>query len=113
MQHFKSVRIAEELGADIVKIDCPESRDIMEKIVNSIKTPVIIAGGCQTNNIKELLLTINDSIKVGLRGVAIGRNVFQYKNQQFISSLIYNLVDSRVSIEDSLKKLEDYEKNAG
>lgn len=47
---YHSIRIAEELGFDMVKIWCPDDLNIIEQAVEQSNIPIFIAGG---NEIEE------------------------------------------------------------
>lgn len=70
------VRIAFELGADIIKTQFTGSAESFSKVVGAANgTPVLIAGGKMKDE-NELYAMVSDSIKAGGAGVSIGRNVF-------------------------------------
>jgi class I fructose-bisphosphate aldolase len=70
------VRIAFELGADIIKTQFTGSAESFSKVVEAANgTPVLIAGGKMKDE-NELYAMVSDSIKAGGAGVSIGRNVF-------------------------------------
>lgn len=67
--------IAEELGADIIKIGLPNEEDIMQECINSVETPIVMAGG-----LKEPVDTLCNKVSIfsslGGSGVVLGRNVW-------------------------------------
>jgi len=70
------VRVAEELGADLIKTNYPGSSEAFRKIVNACSVPIFIAGGEKTGDLESLKI-IRDSVEVGGAGVCVGRNAFQ------------------------------------
>jgi fructose-bisphosphate aldolase / 2-amino-3,7-dideoxy-D-threo-hept-6-ulosonate synthase len=70
------VRVAEELGADLIKTNYPGSPEAFRKIVKACSVPVFIAGGEKTGDLESLKI-IRDSVEVGGAGVCVGRNAFQ------------------------------------
>ncbi|TGC09823.1 2-amino-3,7-dideoxy-D-threo-hept-6-ulosonate synthase [Methanolobus halotolerans] len=72
-----AARIGAELGADIVKTNYTGDMDSFREVVQGCPVPVVIAGGPRMETENELLEMIYDSLQVGGKGVAIGRNVFQ------------------------------------
>lgn len=95
-----AVRVAEELGADIVKINYSGNSNTFREVVNSVKIPVIIAGGPRMSSDLELLKTVHDAVGAGAMGVAFGRNVFQHPNPAPLAYAIRQILDSKVSEED-------------
>jgi fructose-bisphosphate aldolase/2-amino-3,7-dideoxy-D-threo-hept-6-ulosonate synthase len=70
------VRVAEELGADLIKTNYPGSPEAFRKIVNACSVPIFIAGGEKTGDLESLEI-IRESVEVGGAGVCVGRNAFQ------------------------------------
>ena len=74
-----SIRIAAELGADIVKIDVNQSPDELKLIIKDALIPIIIAGGKVLERNQFYTLT-SELMKCGILGVSFGRNVFMSEN---------------------------------
>ena len=70
------VRVAEELGADMIKTNYTGDPVSFGKIVKACSVPVFIAGGEKTGDL-ETLTAIRDSVRAGGAGVCVGRNAFQ------------------------------------
>ena len=70
------VRVAEELGADMIKTNYTGDPASFARIVRSCSVPVFIAGGERSGDIGSLT-TIRDAVRVGGAGVCVGRNAFQ------------------------------------
>lgn len=68
--------VAADLGADIVKSVYPGSVEDMADIVRNCPVPVIAAGGPRTHP-AQVRSYVDDVIRSGAAGVAIGRNIFQ------------------------------------
>lgn len=88
-----AARVAEELGADIIKINYTGAVETFEDVVRSVKVPIIIAGGPRLESTLDLLTMIHDAVQAGARGVAIGRNVFQHPRPLQLSQVIRRLLD--------------------
>lgn len=87
-----AARIAEELGADIVKVNYTGSKESFAEVVNAVKIPVVIAGGLKLSSNKELFEMINQAISSGAKGVALGRNVFQSSNPKKLCNDISKII---------------------
>jgi len=86
------VRIAFELGADIIKTQYTGSiESFREVIAAAVNKPVLIAGG---NIVEEeaLYKMVRDAILAGSAGVSIGRNVFHRSNSQEIINKIKSII---------------------
>ncbi|MBO8169867.1 MAG: class I fructose-bisphosphate aldolase family protein [Thermoanaerobacteraceae bacterium] len=92
-----AARVAEEAGADIIKINYTGSVDSFAEITSTIKVPVIIAGGPKLNSTRDLLAIVADAVKAGAKGVSIGRNVFQHPNPIQLVRAIRKILDETVS----------------
>ncbi|MDI3502107.1 MAG: fructose-bisphosphate aldolase, class [Archaeoglobi archaeon] len=84
------VRVASELGADIVKTAYTDGRSFPE-IVEFSEIPVVIAGGSRKGE-EELLREVKEAMESGASGVAIGRNVFQNENPGRLARLLREIV---------------------
>ena len=95
------VRVAEELGADMIKTNYTGDPVSFGKIAASCSVPILVAGGAKAGDL-ETLTSIHDAIKVGAAGVCVGRNAFQRDNPaEFIGSLS-RVVHDRTEPEDVL-----------
>ena len=101
-----AARVAEESGADIVKIYYTGSKDSFADISSTINIPIIIAGGPRLNSTYDLLLMINNAMAAGAKGVSIGRNIFQHDNPMRLVAAIRKVLDDNLS-EEMLKVLAD------
>ena len=100
-----AARLAQELGADIVKIDYPGSGELMEKILEGVQIPVVIAGGSRQEDDRNLLEMIESSMEAGAAGVSIGRNIFQHENPRLITYVINQLIHGKWSLAKCVEAL--------
>lgn len=70
-------RIAYELGADILKVPHPGNLEALQNWVEDFDVPIIMLGGGMAGGLEELTRKVEEAISVGVKGVAIGRNVWQ------------------------------------
>ena len=96
------VRVAEEIGADIIKTSYTGDPVSFKKITAACSVPVIVAGGEKAGDL-ETLTAVRDAITAGCAGVALGRNAFQReKPKEFIKALC-SVVHEEMTPEDALK----------
>jgi len=77
-----AVRIAAELGVDIIKTNYTgDAKSFKEVVDGAMGVPVVIAGGAKGSDM-ETLEMVEGAIKAGAAGVAMGRNAFQHKSRQ-------------------------------
>jgi|SRR5699024_996024 len=70
-------RVAFELGADILKSNHPGDMGILENWVRDYDIPIVLLGGNKEGTSSELVEMVSEAIDAGVRGVAMGRNVWQ------------------------------------
>ena len=98
------VRVAEELGADLIKTNYPGNPEAFRKIVKACSVPVFIAGGEKTGDLESLTI-IRDSVGVGGAGVCVGRNAFQREDTKAFVQALCRVVHHNV---DPAKALEHH-----
>jgi len=89
-----ATRVGLELGADIIKIKYNGDFDGFRWAVKCAgKTKVLVAGGSR-NNDYDFLKMVEEIMKAGASGIAVGRNVWQNEKpiamSKAISSMIFN-----------------------
>lgn len=72
--------IAEELGADIIKIGLPDDIGVIRECIDAVRAPLVIAGGTRIPE-KELYEKISHFIELGGAGVVLGRNMWGNNKQ--------------------------------
>lgn len=87
-----AARVGLELGADIVKLKYGGNiEDLKWAIQSAGKTKVVIAGGVKKDE-KQFLNQVNDIIKAGAIGLAVGRNVWQNSDPLNITRKIQEII---------------------
>ncbi len=100
-----SVRVAAELGADVIKCSYTGDTDSFSRVVEGSMVPVLIAGGPKMESDLDILNMVYDSLQAGGHGVSIGRNVFQHKNVRGMMSAISDIVLHGATVKESMEKL--------
>ncbi|WP_405536443.1 2-amino-3,7-dideoxy-D-threo-hept-6-ulosonate synthase [Streptomyces sp. NBC_00075] len=72
-----AVTLAAELGADVVKTPYVGSPDEMADVVRGAPIPVIVAGGPRRTTVPDVLAYVDEALRGGVSGFAMGRNIFQ------------------------------------
>ena len=86
-------RIGLELGADLVKVKYAGSLESFRWVVHSASPmKVVMSGGPMTSTDVEFLSMVEDVLKAGAIGIAVGRNVWQRKDPLTISSRIHQII---------------------
>ena len=101
-----SVRVAAELGADLVKCSYTGDIDSFREVTRGAQIPVVIAGGPKMDSDLDMLTMVRDSLDAGGKGASIGRNIFQHKDIVGITRAVSDIVLNDASVEDALKHLK-------
>jgi len=97
-----AVRLAEEVGADVVKTAYSGSKESFERVVESTAKPVIIAGGDPAGD-RETLQGVRDAMDAGAAGVSTGRTVFQHDDPGAMTAAISAVVHDDADPEEALR----------
>ncbi|MDP4126072.1 MAG: 2-amino-3,7-dideoxy-D-threo-hept-6-ulosonate synthase [Bacillota bacterium] len=94
-----AARVAQELGADIIKVNYTGSAESFAEVVNAVKVPIVIAGGPKMSSTKDLLFMIDETVQAGGKGISIGRNIFQSPDPEKLVGAIRQILDTNLSRE--------------
>lgn len=102
-----AVRLAAELGADVVKTAFPTNGGVEEfkAIVQAALVPVVVLGGAAMGDDEALLSMVKQSIDAGASGIAVGRNVWQHPNPAAIAKALQAVVHGNERVSSALKLL--------
>lgn len=104
-----AARVAQELGADMVKIACPNRIQDIHDIVQRVQIPVLVSGGEKMDNLR-FLRNIAEALEAGASGVSVGRNIFQAKKSDILMSLVSDLVQKKIDFQRASERYkEEYE----
>ena len=100
-----AVRLAEELGADVVKTAYSGDAESFEHVVESTNRPVIIAGGSPSGD-RASLENVRGAMDAGAAGVSMGRTVFQHPDPEAMSSAIAAVVHDDEDVDTALRTFD-------
>jgi len=98
-----AVRLAEELGGDIVKTAYSGSTDTFERVVESTSLPVVIAGGSKGTD-TETLEMVRGAMDAGAAGVSMGRSIFQHESPGKIASAVHAVIHENADAEEAAER---------
>jgi fructose-bisphosphate aldolase/2-amino-3,7-dideoxy-D-threo-hept-6-ulosonate synthase len=98
-----AVRLAEEVGADMVKTAYSGDSESFEHVVESTRLPVVIAGGDPSGD-RATLEAVRGAMDAGAAGVSIGRSVFQHDDPEAIARAVTAVVHDDLAAEDALRE---------
>jgi fructose-bisphosphate aldolase/2-amino-3,7-dideoxy-D-threo-hept-6-ulosonate synthase len=97
-----AVRLAEELGADVVKTAYSGTAETFERVVESTALPVVIAGGSKGTD-EETLDMVRGAMDAGAAGVSMGRSIFQHEEPEKIARAVASVVHEDSEAADALR----------
>jgi len=82
-----AARLGEELGADLIKTSYSGDAESFERVVESTRLPVLIAGGSRGTD-RETLSMVRGAMDAGADGVSMGRSLFQHETPEAIAEAV-------------------------
>ncbi len=98
-----AVRLAEEVGADIVKTGYSGDAESFQHVVESTRLPVVIAGGSKGTD-RETIEMVRGTVDAGGAGVSMGRSIFQHDDPEAIATAVSAVIHDDLSTEEALEK---------
>lgn len=77
-----AVRVAYELGADILKVPFPGDQALLEQWVGDFTVPLVLLGGGITHSVRDIKLMVDEAIRAGVRGIVMGRNIWNRNDDE-------------------------------
>ena len=96
-----AVRLAEELGADVVKTAYSGDAEGFEYVTESTRLPVVIAGGSRGTD-RETLEMVRGAMDAGAAGVSMGRSIFQHEEPEAITRAVSAVIHRDADVEAAL-----------
>ncbi|MCU4975096.1 2-amino-3,7-dideoxy-D-threo-hept-6-ulosonate synthase [Halobacteria archaeon AArc-m2/3/4] len=97
-----AVRLAEELGVDIVKTGYSGDSESFEYVVESTRLPVVIAGGARGTD-RETIEMVRGAMDAGGAGISMGRSIFQHEDPEAITRAVAGVVHDDLSTDEALE----------
>ncbi len=91
-----AARLGEELGADVVKTSYTGSPDTFDRVVESTRCPVVIAGGSKGTD-EETLEMVAGAMEAGAAGVSMGRSIFQHQDPRAITEAVAAVIHDEMA----------------
>lgn len=96
-----AARAAFEIGADVIKIPLPDDLDAVAKLTSALPVPIVAMGGPASDPV-GLFAHLEGAIAAGIRGVALGRNVWQSPDPAAFTRALRALVHDGATAADAL-----------
>ncbi|OUR79095.1 aldolase [Alphaproteobacteria bacterium 46_93_T64] len=87
------VRLAREMGADIIKADPTDITEDFHKVIEAARCPVLVRGGGK-EDLRNVFAKSYQLMQQGAKGMVYGRNIYQHDNPKRVvdglMSMIHN-----------------------
>jgi DhnA family fructose-bisphosphate aldolase class Ia len=94
------VRLAAEMGADIIKADPTTNPEDFHRVVEAARVPVLARGGGK-EDLKTVLMKSAKLIEQGAKGLVYGRNIYQHTNPGAVVRALMALIHANASAEEA------------
>lgn len=92
------VRLAREMGADIVKADPTSDPKEFHRVVQAARCPVLVRGGGR-EDLRQVFARSRELLDQGAVGMVYGRNVYQHKSPQAVVRALMAMIHENASAE--------------
>ncbi len=99
-----AVRCALECGVDVIKTPYCGNVKAFAEIVAACPRPIVVAGGPQTNSLREALQLLSDVVQSGGRGAVVGRNVWGFPQVTEIVRAMRLVIHDEKSPEQAMRE---------
>jgi class I fructose-bisphosphate aldolase len=93
------VRLARELGADIIKADPTADPEDFHKVVEAARCPVLVRGGGK-EDLRQVLRKTEVLLRQGAKGVVYGRNIYQQVNPKKVVAALMEMIHQDASADE-------------
>ncbi|ELA9243576.1 aldolase [Vibrio alginolyticus] len=95
------VRMARELGADIIKADPTTDAEDFHKVVEAARCPVLVRGGGR-EDIESVFNKARALLDQGALGMVYGRNIYQHPNPNRVVDALMAMIHNGASTSDAM-----------
>ncbi|MBA2667629.1 MAG: hypothetical protein H0U69_11400 [Trueperaceae bacterium] len=99
-----AARVAFELGADVIKIPLPDDAEALARLTDALPVPIVIMGGA-AGRADELFFHVERALRAGVRGVAMGRNVWQARDPAAYIAALRSMVHGGATAADAVESV--------
>jgi DhnA family fructose-bisphosphate aldolase class Ia len=98
------VRLAAELGADVIKADPSDDPSEYHRVVTNARVPLLVRGGGRVTD-REILERTHAVLAQGAAGIVYGRNVIQHADPTAMTQALMAVVHDGETPEQALERL--------
>jgi fructose-bisphosphate aldolase, class I len=85
------VRLAAEMGADVIKADPTEHAEDFHRVVEAARVPVLVRGGGK-EDLRTVLRKSAALMRQGAKGMVYGRNIYQHENPSAVMNALMAMI---------------------
>lgn len=85
------VRLASEMGADIIKADPTDRAEDFHRVVEAARVPVLVRGGGK-DDLRTVLKKSSALLRQGAKGLVYGRNIYQHENPKAVVNALMAMI---------------------
>lgn len=89
------VRLAREMGADIVKADPTSDPHDFHRVVEAARCPVLVRGGGKAD-LRQVFAASHQLMRQGAHGMVYGRNIYQHANPGRVVKALMAMIHDNV-----------------
>lgn len=94
------VRLASEMGADIIKADPTSNPEDFHRVVEAARCPVLVRGGGK-EDLRTVLSKSAALMRQGAHGMVYGRNIYQHDNPKAVVSALMAIIHQEATGEEA------------
>ena len=95
------VRMAREMGADIIKADPTANTEDFHKVVEAARCPVLVRGGGK-EDLHNVFSKAHAILQQGAMGMVYGRNIYQHDNPKLVVKAFKAMIHDGASVDTAL-----------
>lgn len=94
------IRVAEEIGADAIKIPYSGDTSSFREIVRSVDIPIFILGGAKSSSYREACELVEEAIQAGANGTVFGRQILQAPDPEQLARYLMKIIHENISTKE-------------
>jgi DhnA family fructose-bisphosphate aldolase class Ia len=98
-------RIGAEHGVDFIKTSYSGDPEGFCRILDQVYIPVVVLGGTKSDDPRDVLEVIYNSMQAGASGVAVGRNISQYREPDKMTAAIAAIIHEDATVDAAMEYL--------
>lgn len=106
-----AARVGFELGADVLKIPIPDDLGCLEELASGVDVPIVLMGGPAGDG-GGVLANVQNAIRAGASGVAIGRNAWTRRAPEAFARALAQVVHDDIPADRAWSEYQEAETHA-